>query len=498
MRNGMLKIEIIDPIVFTSLKAAFPKASAAENGLRKYVALLEDMLNESELRGITSFNQKLGTYSLSLSALNKASSTLTTDKKEISIYTWLKDNKLSLHDVKILGGKFGLYQGLSIIKQSDFIKIEEVDDRHDPYTAFNKLHPNFNKLTQCQIDSDYDSCGIDIASLDNYIHNLFKLKKARKLSNQDRTAYIQAMRISAAAKYKNKVYYQKKKLSLFGRTYYEGLSVQNVRKDLRAAMLGNCFEYDMCSSVVAWKLGYAQACIDANKKLKGKSVQTAFPQCYQYWKDKSVLINAIKAHVFINWDLVDIDDKQNDIYSNYDDKEQTALIKSAMTALNFGARLSSFEFTNKQGKEQKVAIAEIFKDNEYECDKFLKFPDVKAFVSEQKLLNKTIMNIEKLAQPNMSNLPFLLNTRNTLQQQKALAYLYQNSETNVMNIVRANTKLQGLTVLANIHDAIIFKSKLKSSVLKKIHEDIVQQTGNTFWLLKEKQLHRMLRQQQTD
>ena len=104
------------------------------------------------------------------------------------------------------------------------------------------------------------------------------------------------------------------------------------------------------------------------------------------------------------------------------------------------------------------------------------------------------MNIEKQAQPNMSNLPLLLNTRKTLQQQKALAYLYQSSETNVMNIVRANAKLQGLTVLANIHDAIIFKSKLKASVLKKIHADIVQQTGNRFWLLKEKQLHRVLKQ----
>lgn len=288
------------------------------------------------------------------------------------------------------------------------------------------------------------------------------------------------MRISAAAKAKNKIYYQKKKLSLFGRTYYEGLSVQNVRKDLRAAMLGNCFEYDMCSSVVAWKLGYAQACIDANKKLKGKTVQTAFPMCYQYWKDKSVLINATKSHVFIN--------------SHYSSDEQTALIKSAMTALNFGARLSAFEFKNEKGDKQKVARAEIFHKNTDECDRFLNYPDFKAFVSEQKLLNKTIMNIEKLAQPNMSNLPFLLNPRKTLQQQKALAYLYQNSETNVMNIVRANAKLQGLTVLANIHDAIIFKSKLKASVLKKIHADIVQQTGNRFWLLKEKQLHRVLKQ----
>ena len=480
MRNGMLKIEIIDPIVLTSLKAKFPKANSAENALDKYVALLGDILTESELRGVTSFNQKFNTYSISLSKLNKQSPTITAKKKKIRVHKWLVDNKLALVNVEIKGSSFGINQGLSIVSISKLITVEEVDDRIDPDTAFNKLHPNFEDIPHSQRDIYYDSCSVDTASLDNYIHNLFQLKKARKLSSQDRTAYVQAMRISAAAKYKDKIYYQKKKLSLFGRTYYKGLSVQNVRKDLRAAMLGNCFEYDMCSSVVAWKLGYAKACIDANKKLKGKTVQTAFPMCYQYWKDKSVLINAIKSHVFIN--------------SHYSSDEQTGFIKSAMTALNFGARLSAFEFVNEKGDKQKVAIAEIFHKNTDECDRFLNYTDVKAFVNEQKLLNKTIMNIEKLAQPNMSNLPFLLNPRQTLQQQKALAYLYQSSETNVMNIVRANAKLQGLTVLANIHDAIIFKSKLKASVLKKIHADIVQQTGNRFWLLKEKQLHRVLKQ----
>ena len=471
----MLKIDIIEPIVLTSLQAAFPKANKAQEGLNKYLALLTDMLNESELRGITPFNQKFGTYTLALGKLNKRSATLTTGKKEISIHAWLQDNNLELMEIIQKGGKYGIFKGLSIVKESKLIKITELDDRVDPYTAFNKLHPNFGNLTQQQLNNNYDSCSVNIASLNNFIYNLFQKKKARKLNSQDRTSYVQALRICAAAKYKNKIYYQKKKLSNFGRTYYEGLSVQNVRKDLRAAMLGSCYEYDMCSSVVAWKLGYAQACIDENKKLNGKTVQTAFPQCHQYWKDKTVLINAIKTHVFLN--------------SHYDDEEQTKLIKSAMTALNFGARLSSFEFKDEKGENQKAAIAEIFNDNNEERDRFLNFPEVKAFVSEQKLLNKTIMAIEKIAQPNLSTFPFLVNKRGILYQQKTLAYLYQNAETNVMNVVRAFAKKNNITVLANIHDAIIFKTKLKNSGIKQIHTDIFNQTGNTYWLLKEKKLN---------
>jgi hypothetical protein len=121
MRNGMLKIEIIDPIVLTSLKAKFPKANSAENALDKYVALLGDMLTESELRGVTSFNQKFNTYSISLSKLNKQSPTITAKKKKIRVHKWLVDNKLALVNVEIKGSSFGINQGLSIVSISKLI-----------------------------------------------------------------------------------------------------------------------------------------------------------------------------------------------------------------------------------------------------------------------------------------------------------------------------------------------------------------------------------------
>jgi hypothetical protein len=100
------------------------------------------------------------------------------------------------------------------------------------------------------------------------------------------------------------------------------------------------------------------------------------------------------------------------------------------------------------------------------------------------------MNLAKVNQPDLLNQPFLLNKQSKLKRQKTLAYLYQNEETRVMNIVRANSKLQGLTVLANIHDAIVLKRELNNKVLKKIHADIHNQTGNTFWHLNTKKLKR--------
>lgn len=63
-------------------------------------------------------------------------------------------------------------------------------------------------------------------------------------------------------------YVQRKKPSAFGRMYYEGVSVQNINKDLRSAVLGDCWEYDIRSSVVAWKMGWAKAILTPVVKVR--------------------------------------------------------------------------------------------------------------------------------------------------------------------------------------------------------------------------------------
>jgi hypothetical protein len=220
-------------------------------------------------------------------------------------------------------------------------------------------------------------------------------------------------------------------------------------------------------------LGFAQTCIASTKKLTGKSIQAAFPMCYQYWKDKSVLINMIRADVFTD-----------NYYSN---DKQIKLVKEAMTALNFGARRSSHSYINHEGIYCKQALATIFKDSD-ECDRFLQCPSVADFVNEQKLLNKTIMKLAKANKPDLLSLPFLLTKKHKLKRQKTLAYLYQNEETRVMNIIRQYAESSNLTILANIHDAIIFKKRLTKQSLDAIHLDIHTQTNNSFWHLNQTKL----------
>lgn len=81
----MLRINY-DLSVLTAIQTAFPKANSAENALDKYVALLGDMLTESELRGVTPFNQKFNTYSISLSELNKQSPAIRSNGKNIRLH----------------------------------------------------------------------------------------------------------------------------------------------------------------------------------------------------------------------------------------------------------------------------------------------------------------------------------------------------------------------------------------------------------------------------
>jgi hypothetical protein len=453
--------------VLTALQTAFPRpAKSAENALNKYTLAIEDMLNEAILRGRDGFDSKLNLYSISLQQLANKGGQMGPEK--IRIHAWLKKNGYELVKMVELGS--GIRRQNSRVKLTQLIHLTDVDDRLYPKEAFEKIHPNFSGLTQQQIDSDYDMTEVDIGSINRYIATIAPQGIEPK-KNRLRISYHQARRIAAAASHKNGFLYQKKKPSLFGRTYYEGYSVQNVNKELREVMLGDCWEYDIRSSVVSWKLGFAQAYIDAH--MPNNPIDKVFPVCHQYSVDKSILISRIKQEVFK--------------FSHKDEDTKTELIKRALTALNFGARLSGNSYTDKQGKKHQQAIAEIL-ENKVECQLFLKCRLVKEFLAEQKKLDSVIMDWVNNTQP---ELLCLINpkTNKKLSKKSLMSYLYQHAETEVMDIFRSYTNQNNLTVMANIHDAIILKKKLKGSLKKKIEQAMKTATNNHYWFLGEKKIN---------
>jgi hypothetical protein len=102
--------------------------------------------------------------------------------------------------------------------------------------------------------------------------------------------------VLAVAQHTGGTYYQRKIHSDFGRTYYSGTSIQNVNKELRHAMLGDCWEYDIRSSVVAWKLGYAQDYVAQH--CPNKTVDQIFTFSLLYLKNKPALMMNVKEAVF--------------------------------------------------------------------------------------------------------------------------------------------------------------------------------------------------------
>lgn len=74
------------------------------------------------------------------------------------------------------------------------------------------------------------------------------------------------------------------------------ISVQNVYKELRRAMLGNCWECDVRSGVIAWIMGYAKDCITA-LKLKG-TVRDHFKHTLIYLEDKKGMMATLQYLVF--------------------------------------------------------------------------------------------------------------------------------------------------------------------------------------------------------
>lgn len=475
----MIEIEV-NPCVLAALDAAFPErvkgVYSNTRHLNVYKETLEDLLNKSELYEITPFDYKFNTYTIPLQILNsKPQITIKNDQmvsSKIRLSTWLTQNNLSLIKEVRKGKKVGPNTGLSIIEPNKLATINIIDERIQPAKAFKKLHPSF-PTCPLEIERDYDCSPVDMDSLNNYIDAL--INNGRKLNNKEKSATIQAKRVVAAAMAKNGLYYQKKKYSDFGRIYYSGLSVQNISKKTREAMLGDCYEYDMKSSVVAWKLGYAQTYL--NKHHLTHSVKDEFPQCYQYWDDKSVLIDDIRKAVFIY------------PCARYkSDEKQIKLIKQALTAFNFGARRSS-GYTDKMGVTQEQAIGKILK-HKLECASFLGHPRVMGFVDEQRRLNEIIKDLVKTNNPQLLTNSILLTDKGNLRPQSLMSYLYQHAETFAMNIVRDNAKAHNLLVIANIHDAIVFKDPLNPTLKQQITQDIHAQTGNTYWELGVTKLNR--------
>lgn len=479
----------IAPQVLAKLRQAHPSpAASAARLLDKYVGVLQGLIDDAMQQKRSTFMRKHGIYSLNVSTLHRCGQF---GPKRTRLHKWLDDNDLALVKIFELGNN--LNNANSWVQLTKLVTVQDelttagalrqlTDTEIDQYLAggdeeeeklLARLYPELdNEFTQAQLLHKFDIAQVDQQSLQNYITWL--LTEATKLGDTQRELFArQAKTILAVTKQLGGKYLQRKKRSEFGRTYYEGLSVQNVNKELRRAMLGDCWEYDVRSSVVAWKMSFAKEYLQ-NMGLQ-QEVKQAFSTTLWYLQSKAEFMQQVQGYTF-------------DGTSNVPPDLQPKLIKAAMTALCFGAKLTKHGWRTGNDGWRNPALADIIK-NETERTRFMACRDVRDFVREQSTLDTYIYKCVEVQEPNLLKQD-IVRANKRPSKAKVIAYLYQNAEAQAMAKAYEFLKLKKINVLAKIHDAFIVRKQLNQAVKQELEELVQFDANNEYWRLGEKMLER--------
>lgn len=489
----MIKLEI-HLQVLTALVQAFPHPANPQRSLDKYIATLERLLFLSMQIRRNPEQSKLNLFAISLQKLAQQGGKIGPNK--IRIHKWLKDQKLELVQAVTKGSNLtGLLSEVkltNLVTMTNTLELEEemtmnihnkTDQEISAYLTgdgqanqalFDLLYPDYDeRWSEEFILHQFDPIQVDARSLESYI--VWLTTEATKITKDKKAAAIRQARIVLGSSNAfNGWYLQRKKPSDFGRMYYEGVSVQNVNKELRRAMLGNCWEYDIRSSVIAWKMGFAEQYLKSTGL--DVDVRRTFPSTLNYLEDKADFMRTVRLYVF------DDHDKEAGEF-------HIKLLKQAFTAISFGARLASTGWKDGSGHWNNPALVNILK-NTQERNRFFNDRSVRAFIKEQNTLDDFLFNEFKTHHPELVKQPCLLTHSGRLSKAKVLAYLYQHGETQVMDIVRTIAAANERKPLANVHDAIFFKRRLGVELKSEIECQMRSQTGNPYWHLTPKELKR--------
>ena len=478
----------INPIVLQTLQQHFPKPkNSAAKALDKYVKLLTQQLTTSVMHGRNAWMRSMNLYTISVYRQRNRGSQI--GKNKTRLQNWLEQNKLDLF--KVIEKGSNLTQKLSVIQLTDLVTTSYIDTHitsaYDLETEelrklqeqqlltnkelFEKLYENIDTLSEDELDDTYDVVPIDVKSLGNYIAWL--KNDATLIDEKKKELYLlQADTILRVAQYTKGIFIQKKKSSLFGRNYYSGISVQNVNKELRRAMLGHCWEYDIRGSVFAWKMGLAEECystLDTTEPLK-----KVFSETLLYLENKKEFMATVRHYTF---------NDESTISRELQDK----LIKQAVTAISFGARRGTHGWTTNGTDWKNPSLVEIFKNKE-ERDRFLNNNIIKRFLQEQNTLDKFLFNYCKQEKCSFLNLEEVRTQCGSLSRSKVIAYLYQHSETVVMDVAAKEIEARGRKVLARVHDAIFIDKRLGVDNKIEVEEAMKSATSNEYWHLVGKEI----------
>lgn len=486
--------------VLNALKAAFPTpANSAEKALAKYVQILEDQIFKALHSNRSPEDRKLDLYVMALREFSQKGPSI--GPKKVRLHSWLKANNLSLVEPVIVGSN--LTGQLSRVKLSKLVELQdmpsdpfllisasmfqdEIDeiltgDKAENAKLFAHLYPDYYQYSSDEARLKvFDPLPVNIDSLRSYI--IWLATTSTKTSQNEKRLYLrQARTILGIALYTKGLFFQRKKPSVFGRGYYEGISIQTVNKEMRRAILGDAWMYDIRSSVVAWKMQFA------NEFMAITGIRENFRRFFSasllYLEDKRDFVGTVIYETF-------------DSTTNVPKDLQHDLVKQAITAIVFGAGLKSKGWKSPDGNWSVPSMVGIFK-NKDERERFLNSRTVLRFYEEQKALDDYLFSSAMSISPKRFSAD-IFKAEKRVSKSKVIAYLYQQSETKVMDIVRTVLRENGRAVIANIHDAVVIRKKLGLELKHKIELQMQEQTGNKYWRLAGSKLEKYNSKHSTD
>jgi hypothetical protein len=292
---------------------------------------------------------------------------------------------------------------------------------------------------------------VDINSLNNFIshcdNELSNLSKSVEYKNQIRRNRYQAKYVKIISEFFYDAYDKYcfpmiPNKSDYGRTYYKGINLMNMKEEVRRAVIGDYHQYDLNAAVYAIKLMLAKDVLaDKNESDFGKFTYTK-----EYLDRKSNLRRDLAKECLI---------KMNMPY-----KGKVKIIKEAITAIGFGARIGAGSWQTTDNEWQNPALNDIIMNKE-DRERFINHNFVKNFVKEQQEMLKLIVN-HYLEDDEFVNkitpIKNMFNNNGRVRKAQVMAYLFQHTEALIMNEVAS---LAGQDVFV-IHDALITKKPITS------------------------------------